>query len=50
MLVSFVCKWYDFTLTTLKRIHGKVMMEGLQLWEKFERFKSRACDKVGFSL
>ena len=24
------------------------MMEGLQLWKKFEAFKSRACDEVGF--
>ena len=24
------------------------MMEGLQLWKKFEKLKSRACNKAGF--
>ena len=24
------------------------MMEGLQLWKKFEELKSRACDEVGY--
>ena len=27
--------------------HGKVMMEGLQLWKKFEKLKGRACDEEG---
>ena len=27
--------------------HGKVMMEGLQLWKKFEELKRRACDEEG---